>query len=749
VARPAFAAGALTGLFALTLFVSSALLFLVQPMFAKMVLPLLGGAPAVWNTCMVFFQTALLAGYAYAWIVPGWLGIRRHAAVHVGLLLVTLVLLPITIPGTWHPPRETNPIPWLFGVLTIAVGLPFFVLSANAPLLQRWFAETGHPAARDPYFLYGASNMGSLLALLGYPILLEPSLSLSACIRLWSAGYGVLLVLMTSCAFMLWRAAPAAESKRSSSFAHARAAEPHANWRLRRRWVVLAFVPSSLMLSVTTYLTTDIAAIPLLWVIPLALYLLTFILAFARRSWLPYSAMARILPVIVLVLTFVMLSEATEPVWLLVSIHLLALFVTGIVCHAQLAAMRPAAIHLGEFYLWLSVGGVLGGLFNGLIAPLVFRGVAEYPLVLVLACLLRPADPAAGPRRNAFTILDFVLPASLCVITMGLVLVGQAFGPRWGLEPGPASVAVMFAVPAVICYTFLHRPLRFGLGIGALLLAGSLYHGVHGAVLYQTRSFFGVHRVTIDQDRRFRQLVHGNTFHGQQSLDPSRRGEPLAYFYRTGPIGQVFAAFSASDVKTEVALIGLGAGSLAAYGQPGQRLTYYEIDPSVLRIARDPRYFSFLADSRGDVHVLLGDARLTLGEARDRQYGLIVIDAFSSDAIPLHLLTREALSLYLAKLAGDGLLAFHISNRYLDLEPVLARLAGDAGLRCLTAEDLQLSEEEKKRGKFPSQWLVMARDKAHFGRLAVSGRWREARLASEIGVWTDDFSNIFSVFKWH
>jgi hypothetical protein len=544
------------------------------------------------------------------------------------------------------------------------------------------------------------------------------------------------------------------------------------------------------MLSVTTYVTTDIAAIPFLWVLTLALYLFTFILAFAQKPPLPHPIMVRLSPLVVLVLVIVMLTQATEPIWILLPLHLLALFVIALVCHGELAAKRPSVKHLTEFYLWLAVGGVLGGLFNAVVAPLVFQklGVVEYSLVLVLACILRPAlpdlgqpdvpeakparrkrrresrehataePPAMNPTSRHWLLrpfaLDFVLPAALGVATAAMVLAVQK------IVPGHSSfsVGVMFGIPAVIAYTFLERPLRFGLAIGALLVAGSFYMGVYGDTIYRERSFFGVHRITLEETkdpktgevRTEHVLVHGNTVHGRQNLDPKRSHDPLTYYYRTGPIGQVFASFSGSAAKKEVALVGLGAGAMAAYGEHGQHFTFYEIDPAVVRIANDDRFFTYLRDCRAHVEFVLGDARITLKQAPEKHYGMIIMDAFSSDSIPLHLLTREAFHLYKEKLADDGLLIFHFSNRYLDLEPVLGDLAGDAGLNCWVMNDLMPSKEEKEDGKTPSRWVAMARHKSDFGKLAntTTSGWQQIFPRKGEAVWTDDFSNLFSVFMW-
>ena len=726
--------------FAITLFISSFLLFLVQPLFAKMVLPLLGGTPAVWNTCMVFFQAALLAGYGYAHAIPARLGVRRQAALHLAVVLLPLLVLPLGMKQRTAPPADANPIPWLLGLLTISVGLPFFVIAASGPLLQRWLAASSHPAAKDPYFLFSASNLGSMLGLLCYPFLLEPSLSLASQRWLWTLGYGLLVVLLFTCVILVWRYGPGP----SLLPEQARTTDYGLRTNQRLRWVALAFVPSSLLLSVTSYLTTDIAAIPLLWVVPLAVYLLTFILVFSRRTMLSHRLMVRVFPAVVLVLTFVLLSQATEPAWLLLPLNVLAFFVIGMVCHGELARERPPAAHLTEFYLWLSVGGVLGGLFNALIAPLIFPSLVEYPLGLILACLLWPQQTEVSASLVSRWLPDAglgIVPGVLMICTM-LVLRHE------GLESSIYGLAVILGLPTVICYTFVGSPLRFGLGVGSLLAAGSLYQGVYGKPIYRERSFFGVHQVVLDPVEHYYKLIHGNTIHGLQRPDPDHHPEPLLYYHRTGPIGQVFQAFSGEAAKPLVGLVGLGAGSLAAYGEPGQEFTYYEIDPAVVHIARDSGYFTFLRDCRADLHIVLGDARLTLERAPQHYFGILVIDAFSSDSIPLHLLTREALRLYKEKLAEGGILAFNISNRYLDLEPVLGDLARDGSLLCWTQRDLDITEEEKKAGKAASQWVLMARRQADLGRLGQDRRWQEVRDRRGARLWTDDFSNIFSVFKW-
>ena len=769
----------MAALFAIALFTSAALLFIVQPMVAKLVLPLLGGTPAVWNTCMVFFQAMLLTGYAYAHAAPRWLGVRRQAILQVVLLALPILVLPLGLPDGWTRPGSANPIPWLLAFLAAAVGLPFFVLSTNAPLLQKWFADTGHPSARDPYFLYAASNLGSMLALLSYPILIEPAIPLTTQRLYWSIGYGIMAVLVGCCAVALWRAPRPATSgaasgpKSTSSPEKTRAdtisGRPGTGTRLR--WIALAFVPSSLMLSVTTYLTSEIAPVPLLWVIPLALYLLSFILVFSRTSLVPHRFLVRIMPFMVLALAVVMISLILEPIQLLIPLHLLVFFVIALVCHGDLAVHRPDARHLTEFYLWLAVGGVLGGLFNAVVAPLIFTTVMEYPLVLVLACLLRPSlgsekqerekrslqrrgvptraaareSQDAGPFTRAAArplLLDLLVAGFLGVTALGLYsLIGQT-----SQAPNSQSLAAVSIAGALACCLFLSRPIRFGMSLGVLFLAGGYYVESHRDTVHRERSFFGMHRIAIQGDGSLITLLHGNTRHGRQSLDPSRRHRPLAYYHPTGPVGKLFKEFSGPRAKKEVAIIGLGAGSIAAYGEAGQHFVYYEIDPAVVRMARD--YFTFLADSRARIDVQLGDARLTLERAADKQFDMIIVDAFNSDSIPLHLLTREAFRLYKSKLADNGVIAFHTSTVYLDLEPVLGDLADDAGLVCWVMNDDRITPADEAEGKSVSQWMVMARTQSDLGALTNDHRWERVTGRSKARVWTDDFSNVFAVFRW-
>ncbi|WP_148597208.1 spermidine synthase [Aquisphaera giovannonii] len=725
-------------LFGLTLFAAAWLLFVVQPMIGKMMLPLLGGTPAVWNTCMLFFQAALLGGYAYAHLLTARLSRRKGMLVHGGLILLALASLPIaarsdealTSGGAAHPAA------WLLGQLSVTAGLPFFVVAATAPLLQRWFAGTGHPSARDPYFLYAASNLGSMLALLGYPFLVEPNLTLAAQSSGWAAGYGLLGLLVLGCGV-----AAARDARRAPPPPMEEAVDVRPRAKDWPAWVGLAFIPSSLLLGVTTFLTTDLAPFPLLWVVPLAIYLLTFILAFGSHTWLPHAWIVRLAAPSLVFLMVLLCLHANETGW--VPVHLAVFFLAAMACHGELVRHRPRASRLTEFYLAMSLGGALGGLFNAIVAPLAFSWVAEYPLMLVVAATVA-AGLAAGAGWRRPSLAELVLP-----VLLGVALLWLAPGllDQLGLRSGRLGIILTYSLAGLIALGFWWRGRAVGLGLAlaAMLLASQSDLNYEGVVRVQERNFFGVLRVADDATGEYRRLIHSGTLHGIQSLDPSRRDEPLSYYHRTGPFGQVFREWSASaaaGASRKVAAVGLGAGSLVSYATPEQDWTFFEIDPDVVRIAEDPALFTYLKDCRaGAWHVEIGDARLRLRRADDASFGLIVLDAFSSDAIPTHLLTREALAMERAKLAPGGLIAFHISNRFIDLAPVLGRLADDAGMAARVRADVHLAPGLMEQGKLGSIWLVMAADEASLGVLGRDPGWARPPSTAE-RVWTDDQSDI-------
>jgi len=680
----------------------------------------------------------LLLGYVYALASTRWLSLRAQAAVHVFLILLTAIYLfryPVHAP-VLTALQQQNPTLWLLETLLYSVGLPFFIISASSPLLQSWFSRLRHHRAVDPYFLFAASNAGSLIALVAFPLALEPSLGLSQQHQLWRVGFVVLVLLTCASALFLLVF--------KSGYSQSSATQSEQNKKLpvlrRLRWLALSFVPSSLMLGVTTYITADVAAVPLLWVIPLALYLLTFVLAFSKKQFVSTALLNRPMIVGALVVTLILSSGATEPAWVLILANLGFFFVAALVCHTQLANDRPAATYLAEYYLWIAVGGALGSVFNVLIAPVMFSSILEYPLAIVIACMLQRGERGRNVKSS---YLDMIFPLCLYVITLSLAMLVTHL-------PTSSSIINLFIVVGVpliiINHFFRERPIRFALGLSAVMLASVYYTGATDRTLHVVRNFFGTTRVATDSMGAINSLYSGNTVHGRQFVNQSRRCEPLSYHHENGPLGQVMAVFNAAPANPRVAVIGLGVGAMVSYSKPDQQWTFYEIDRDVINLARNSQYFTYLQNcAGGSVGVIEGDARLNLQNAPAGNYGLIVLDAFSSDAIPVHLVTQQALDLYLSKLADGGILTFHISNRSLDLKPILADLAESRKLICIGFDDLKPGSFE---GKDPSQWVVMARSSTEISNLSINSQWERIPGRKGTRVWSDDFSNILRAIRW-
>lgn len=726
---------ALVAMFGATLFLSAFLMFLIQPMIARMVLPLLGGAASVWNTCLVFFQGMLLCGYAYAHGATTLLGPRRHAAVHVLVVLAPLLLLPVALsPGT--PPPSDNPTGWLLVTLLTAIGLPFFALSTNAAVLQKWYSATDDAGARDPYFLYAASNLGSFAALVAYPLFVERTLRLQLQTQWWTVGYALLAVMTLACAIVVWRSA--GKGTPQSAAVAAAAPADTLTWARRARWTVLAFVPSSLLMAVTTYMSTDVASVPLLWMVPLSVYLGTFVVAFSPSAAPARRIASRIMPMAVIALALVLIAQMNQPAAVVIPLHLMVFAVVALACHGELAHDRPTPSRLTEFYFWISLGGMLGGLFNAMLAPILFTSIVEYPLVLVVACLVRRA--AAPPPDRTAWVSDAGCVAVVFALAVASVLINGRLGSA------SRFLILGAALPALLAFSQQRRPIRFAGCVAALLVSGALVQSPFGQAVFAERTFFGVYRIRVDDRLNYRFMFHGPTLHGMQSASEERRAESLSYYHEAGPIGQVFAAVPVAASTPEVGVVGLGVGSLASYAGPAQRWLFYEIDPAVERVARDAAYFTYLRDCGRRCEVVVGDARVSLGRARPGQFGLIVLDAFSSDAIPIHLLTREALAVYLSRLAPGGVIALHISNHHLSLSPVLGRLAQEQGLSARWQRE-PATAGSFSDGKVPSEWMVLARDAADFGALARDPRWVPPVVQAQTPLWSDDFSNILSVLR--
>jgi len=571
--------------------------------------------------------------------------------------------------------------------------------------------------------------------------------------RLWSAGYGLLLVLVLACAIVVWRSprssktaedvvgATASEADGEASVGDA--ARPALGRRLR--WIGLAFVPSSLMLGVTAALTTDVAPIPLMWSLPLSLYLISFILVFGpgARAESLQRAMVFALPGVVMVISVILLLDVRGPLWIMVPLHLAGFFVVAVVCHGALAQDRPPARWLTEFYLLISIGGALGGVFNAIVAPALFDSLAEYPIALVLAALCLPKRPPRIPPGPHVGRLDFALP----LLLGGMVALLVSLIELAENDVQQFAKLFVFGIAAGVAVNFIRRPLRFGLSLAAIVLAVTLASAPDVQELHRERSFFGVYRVTAAEGGDLHRLVHGTTTHGAQDFRPGQERTPISYYHRGSPIGRLLAGMPPS-VSSEAAIIGLGTGSVACYSKPGERWTFYEIDPTVERIARDPRYFTFLRVCPGELDVVLGDARLRLRDAADRSYGLIMADAFSSDAVPIHLITREALALYRSKLREGGIIAFNVSNNYVGLEPVLGNLADDAQMACVAQRD-RMSANDGVPQTEGSDWVVMARHTRELRAVAPDGGWHVCRRSPGRAPWTDDYSNLLSALDFN
>jgi len=654
-------------------------------------------------------------------------------ALHVVLAMLPFAVLPFFVDREMQTPAGT-PILWLLLLLAGLIGLPFVVLATSASVLQYSFSRTDHPSARDPYFLYVASNIGSFMALTAYPAFVEPTLSLQSQSRFWTAGYVVFVTLIAGCAYFAWRGGRSSEAHREAmpSIAGGPPDAGLTNWR-RARWVALAFIPSSLMLAVTTYLSTDIAAVPLLWIVPLALYLLTFVAAFGSKAHVLQAASGRIFPMLLVLLALLLCLRTTARIEVMFPLHVLTFVAAALVSHTRLAADRPGPSRLTEFYLWISFGGMLGGLFNSLAAPLLFNRVMEYPLVLVLACLALPGSAQSAFDRRQFT-LDLAIPLLLAAATT----VAIRFGPALGAVAPQVAVATL----AVFAFSFRRQPFRFAMCVGALLAAGLTFGSAAEPVLHAERTFFGVYRVSEDRHGTYRALAHGTTLHGMQAIAGNEQGEPLTYFHRQGPFGQAFDSLAQVRRPEDVGVIGLGVGTLGAYAEPGQRWTFYEIDEAVERIARDTNYFNFLERCGPWCHVVIGDARLSLAREPHSRYDLFVLDAFSSDSIPVHLLTSQSLDLYVRHLRPNGVILFHISNAHLTLAPIVGRLAEEHGLAARVNVDRRTPDWPVSRSD--SIWVPMARQSDDLGPIAADPRWRAIDIPPSTPLWTDDFSNILS-----
>jgi hypothetical protein len=724
--------------YTLAIFVSALLLFSVQPLFTKMVLPRLGGSPAVWSVAMVFFQSLLLAGYAYAHYLTKASNRVVPVVVHLLLLVAAMLTLPLAIRSGWGEPPTSGYAFWLLGLFAVSIGLPFFALAANNPLLQAWFVRTGHPNGPDPYFLYASSNIGSFLALLSYPVLLEPMFTLRIQNLIWSGGYGLLIVLIAGCGVLLLKS-PASAAALNLEVDDTDAPAP--SWLMLARWIFLAAVPSGLLIAVTAHISTDVAAAPLLWVLPLSLYLLTWVLVFQSRPLLPHWLMLLLQPLAIAGVVILLAFGGEQNLLLTLGGHQLCFFVIAMACHGELARMRPAAKYLTGFYVALSFGGMVGGLFAGLIAPYTFSWVAEYPILIALAALCRPPG---SERLPWLTRWYWPLLAAIAVaLILPTFYAGRIFA--WLDFYRVYVIGGVGVLAALLAVALNGNRWKTFVTVALALVLLRAYPSDEGRV-ETVRSFFGVHKIVVTPNGQYHVLMHGTTIHGAEKFrnddgtPVTGRPEPITYYHRDGGIGQAITAMrERKGAPLRVAVIGLGSGSLACASEPGEHWKFFEIDQTMVDSARDPKYFTYIQKCEPDLKPVIGDARLTFAKEPSGTYDVIVVDAYSSDAIPIHLATEEAMAIYKDKLAPQGAVVMHVSNRHLELESVVVGIAD--------ANDLKSWVFSEDSGKdveyvFSTTVVVSAREEADVGKLASSDKWTLTDAEDHQRVWTDDYSNI-------
>jgi len=701
-------------------------------MFAKLALPLLGGASNVWNTAMVFFQGTLLAGYIYAHVLSKYCPLRVQVLAHAIVTSVGLFFIPLTIASGWEPPAGGAHAFWLIGLFAVSVGIPFFAISANSPLLQRWFSRTDDKDADDPYFLYAASNAGSLLSLCLYPILFEPLMRLQEQTALWAGGYALMIgCILIAGGFAYVHMKDEGEVKTTP--------KQTITFGQRATWVSLAFIPSSLMLGVTTHMTTNIASAPFLWILPLALFLLTFIIVFAKTPIVSTSQLSKLFPWVPLIALLIGVSGHMN-VLMSIGLSLLCYFLIALFCHSRLASDRPDAQNLTEFYIWMSFGGVLGGIFNALIAPQIFTGTYEYFIVLFVATFvaLVPGETNTDKFRQL---------GKTAIVTIFAIIVFVA------LEKVNIDILIRVAIPALIFFAGLRwiRPQRRFLYADAGIIFAIVFYFPAGLrdIVMQDRSFFG--KISVAKhDTEFgdvHSFFHGDTIHNHQFRDPALRKVPLAYYAEGNTFHKALTAVRSRKPDLNVAMIGLGAGAMACYEQTGDNWTYFEIDPAVVDMARNPDYFTYMQDCSVDNDVRIGDARLTLSELPVASQDFIIVDAFSSDSIPTHLVTREALALYRSRLADDGVIFFHTSNRLMDVASVVSRIATDAGLESRAIALKDFAGHPYETYVRVSSGLIVGRTADIEAIVGENDLWIDIIPSPKVKVWSDDYSSIIGPIR--
>ncbi len=735
-------------LYGLAIFISAFLVFSIQPLVSKMLLPFLGGSPSVWNASMLFFQFLLLGGYAYAHLLSKVKKTKIQFTIHIALLLLCVMILPIALPeGISQPDSEkVNPLFWQLGVMSAIIGAPFLILSATAPLMQHWFSKSTHPSAHDPYFLYGMSNIGSVLALILYPTLIEPLMTISGQSYTWSWGFASLGIIIFICTLLV--------KLNDNSILHASSekekretTDVSPTFQRKLLWIFLAFCPSSLLLGTTYHITTDIAPVPLLWIAPLILYISTFIIVFSRKPIITYeTALKGQIVVILLSFSMMFIKDNTFPSILNLIPTLLILFFFSLVCHYELARMRPHVKHLTIFYFMMSLGGVLGGVFNTFIALYLFNLPYEYGIILILSLLCRGASEKPI-WKDKYTTDQKILFLLLSIILFALFTASY-------FDQVKDNVPLLIFVAAIAtCILALNKKnILFFVSIYSVFVAGYYFYAAHkpinnGVAILKERNFFGP--ITVVKNENFTLLKHGTTLHGLQSNDPQYIKTPLFYYHPNTGIGNTFSYLDKiqNGKEQNVAVLGLGSGAMACYTAPKRHFTFYEIDPEMVQVARSSQFFSYLEKCEDNTKIIIGDGRLKIEKERDATFDSIHIDVFSSDNIPMHIITREAISIYLDKLKEDGILMFHISNNYLDLSPVLKVIGNHFGMTAIGFYNKIPPENEQDKNEPIAETSVVILTKSEKHRNALIEQGWVVIPDSKSRIWTDDYSNILSALK--
>lgn len=757
--------------YTISIFLSAFLVFLVQPMVGKIFLPWVGGAPSSWNTCMFFFQLLLLGGYYYAHVSLQKLKFKTHLAIHFALMLLAIVSLPIAFKGSAAVPED--PSLWLLQQIFFTVAIPYFVVSSTAPILQKWFYYTEHKRSKNPFFLYAASNTGSLLALLAYPFVLEPNFNLATQGKIWAAGYGLLILSMIWCAFYIKTAKADAEKAEAKTDNQVIESIPETQILT---WVIAAFVPSSLFLGVTHFLTRNVAPVPMLWIVPLTIYLLTFIISFSEKFTIKLATCRKLafLGLALFFPVFYMDLRLTE--WYAIPSHLYLLFAVSMLCHKYLADNKPHAQHLTSFYLWLSVGGVLGGLFNSYLAPTLFSNITEYPIAVLLSTyfLINHKDRAKSGKslhwtENTYLVSIFggIQFAIVVYFFFNTNLSGWFYKAAiyFGLDASSKMVStirsgldnyyvfIAFFATLVISFVALHvmnklksfNHVVFAATVMTLLFFANI--SIRLPIVMHARNFFGTKRIYSQAENSINFMVHGTTIHGLQSFLPGFRSKPLAYFHKNGPFGDIFSSKIGQKKDLNMCVIGLGPGAVAAYIKPGQNIDFYEIDPQIAEMAESSGAFTYLSDCLGSYSVIIGDGRLKMLDVPDQHYDIIFMDAFSSSFIPAHLATVEAMGIYLQKLKPEGLIVFNITNKHLQFTSLIAALGDAHDLHHIGILDSEFDESLAENFmRYPCRFAVLSPSERYMPTPETRGMpWKEINANENIPVWTDHFSSLLPV----